>query len=187
MSGTSWFDLASIQEQINKSIQEAAKIAEDASKYDILNFDEMAKQEDEEEEDEDDLESDQNYDVRASDPKAQTNYQSHESTKASSILYQDFCDEDDEGRKSSSLDQKHQIFINKIEPIKLFNEGPSRIEFPSSSGAFDGSIEVFQDDAADRNKPFSDNEIFSKSTALRPDADSGTEKPVISTGSLWPA
>ena len=50
MSGTSWFDLSSIQDQINKSIQEAAKLAEDASKYDILNFDAMAEQEAEEEE-----------------------------------------------------------------------------------------------------------------------------------------
>lgn len=49
MSATSWFDLSSIQEQINKSLQEAAKIADDASKYDILNFDEMAKREEEEE------------------------------------------------------------------------------------------------------------------------------------------
>ena len=48
MSGTSWFDLASIQDQITKSIQEAAKIAEDASRYDILNFDEMAKHQDDE-------------------------------------------------------------------------------------------------------------------------------------------
>lgn len=54
MSGSSWFDLSSIQEQINKSLQDAAKIAEDASKYDILNFDEMAKQEGEVEEDEED-------------------------------------------------------------------------------------------------------------------------------------
>jgi hypothetical protein len=53
MSGSSWFDLSSIQEQINKSLQDAAKIAEDASKYDILNFDEMAKQEGEVEEDDD--------------------------------------------------------------------------------------------------------------------------------------
>jgi hypothetical protein len=52
MSGSSWFDLSSIQEQINKSLQDAAKIAEDASKYDILNFDEMAKQEGDVEEDE---------------------------------------------------------------------------------------------------------------------------------------
>ena len=50
MSGTSWFDLSSIQDQINKSIQEATKLAEDASKYDILNFDAMAKQEAEEDE-----------------------------------------------------------------------------------------------------------------------------------------
>jgi hypothetical protein len=49
MSATSWFDLSSIQEQINKSLQEAAKIADEASKYDILNFDEMAKREEEEE------------------------------------------------------------------------------------------------------------------------------------------
>lgn len=54
MSGSSWFDLSSIQEQINKSLHDAAKIAEDASKYDILNFDEMAKQEGEVEEDEED-------------------------------------------------------------------------------------------------------------------------------------
>jgi hypothetical protein len=47
MSATSWFDLSSIQEQINKSLQEAAKIADEASKYDILNFDEMAKREEE--------------------------------------------------------------------------------------------------------------------------------------------
>jgi hypothetical protein len=49
MSGTSWFDLTSIQDQINKSIQEAAKIAEEASKYDILNFDGMAEQDEDEE------------------------------------------------------------------------------------------------------------------------------------------
>jgi hypothetical protein len=49
MSGTSWFDLGSIQDQINKSIQEAAKIAEEASKYDILNFDGMAEQDEDEE------------------------------------------------------------------------------------------------------------------------------------------
>jgi hypothetical protein len=64
MSGSSWFDLSSIQEQINKSLQDAAKIAEDASKYDILNFDEMAKQEgevEEDEEDDDDFEDTKHY------------------------------------------------------------------------------------------------------------------------------
>ena len=50
MSGSSWFDLSSIQDQISKGIQEAAKIAEDASKYDILNFDAMAVRDAEEEE-----------------------------------------------------------------------------------------------------------------------------------------
>ena len=59
MSATSWFDLSSIQEQINKSLQEAVKIADDASKYDILNFDEMAKREEEEENE--DCEGDDEY------------------------------------------------------------------------------------------------------------------------------
>lgn len=36
---SAWY--ASIQEQINKSFLEASKIAEEASKYDILNFDGM--------------------------------------------------------------------------------------------------------------------------------------------------
>ena len=188
MSGTSWFDLASIQEQINKSIQEAAKIAEDASKYDILNFDEMAKREDEDEdededdEDEEDLESDQNYDAKVSDLKAQTHYRSHESTKASSILYQGFCDEDDEDRTSNVFDQKQHILANKIEPIQLFNEGSGISELPPSSTAFDGSIEVSRDDAAARNKPHADFDFPLKSASLRPANGSGTEKLVISTG-----
>jgi hypothetical protein len=64
MSGSSWFDLSSIQEQINKSLQDAAKIAGDASKYDILNFDEMAKQEgdvEEDEEEDDEFEDTKHY------------------------------------------------------------------------------------------------------------------------------
>ena len=72
MSGTSWFDLSSIQDQINKSIQEAAKLAEDASKYDILNFDAMAEQEAEEEERDYDSGDDQdtvgNGDIQATAP-----------------------------------------------------------------------------------------------------------------------
>ena len=73
MSGTSWFDLSSIQEQINKSLQEAAKIADDASKYDILNFDEMAKRE-EEEEDEDCEGDDEHYQEQASTHYEETSY-----------------------------------------------------------------------------------------------------------------
>lgn len=135
MSGTSWFDLTAIQDQINKSIQEAAKIAEEASKYDILNFDGMAEL-DEDEEREYDSEEEEFLQI-ASNGDADANYVTKTKEESPDI-----------GKKLFSDENRTQT------PVALQSIGPSTASIPQNvkiEPAFNKSMSF----------DFDDNDIFS--------------------------